>query len=187
MHSPTRAEELDTPTRHVVCDLDGTISDDRARRHLVSGHGGRKKDFPAYFALLGEDRVILEVAIQLDTLHRSGARIHFLTGRPQKHQRATEDWLEAQAFPFSWESCTYREDGDFRANQLVKAEALEALDARKILNKQNCVVFDNDIRVVEYLRELGWTVYLRGHPQERSEGVAERTTTREGRNGGHEI
>ena len=39
----------------VIWDLDGTLSDDRARAHFVEVEKGKKRDWKSYFDAIGSD------------------------------------------------------------------------------------------------------------------------------------
>lgn len=80
----------------VICDLDGTLCDDRVRRHFIDGKSRKYDDYHA--ALIG-DTVNDEV---LDTLYEfadAGVTIIYLTGRPEKYRSVTLDWFMRHDIP----------------------------------------------------------------------------------------
>jgi phosphoglycolate phosphatase-like HAD superfamily hydrolase len=56
--------------RAVIWDLDGTLSDDRARAHYVEVQEGRKRDWDSYFDAVDEDAPIAATIKHLHA-HRS--------------------------------------------------------------------------------------------------------------------
>ena len=76
-----------------IFDLDGCISDDRWRRHLLPKHeGAHNGDFDKYHDNLGRDR-----AANLDAVlaaSNAGHEVVFITARPLKFKNATKVWLD---------------------------------------------------------------------------------------------
>jgi hydroxymethylpyrimidine pyrophosphatase-like HAD family hydrolase len=73
--------ERDQKPKAVVWDLDGTLSDDRARAHFVEVEQGKKRDWHSYFDAIDEDPPIAASMELLHALRASGIRIVYLTGR----------------------------------------------------------------------------------------------------------
>jgi hypothetical protein len=95
---------------YVICDLDGCISDDRWRRHLLpsppDGHAPEKYD--EYHSLAFRDQCVADVVSDVmydihDTYDHTGhqkALLLVVTARPDRHnfRRETMDWLNS-VFP----------------------------------------------------------------------------------------
>src|SRR5688500_6701478 len=88
---PDRKERL----RAVIWDLDGTLSDDRARAHFVEVEAGRARDWRSYFDAIDQDPPIAASMEILRAMHAAGIRILFLTGRPEYTRAKTLRWLQA--------------------------------------------------------------------------------------------
>lgn len=81
----------------IVVDLDGTLSDGRARYHLVAG---KKRDYEAFHALLNEDPVNEWFRDLIRGMAQLGKRIALVSARPAIVEPATRAWLEKHEIPF---------------------------------------------------------------------------------------
>jgi len=85
-----------------IFDLDGCLSDDRDRRHLLPDmHSARaipltEKDWAAYHEGLGNDKVINWR--EVDNAIKAKHHIAFITARPELYERPTLSWLH-EKFP----------------------------------------------------------------------------------------
>lgn len=78
--------------RYAIFDLDGCLSDDRHRLHLIEEASDGAKVYSRYHESLGED-----AAMNLSVLRScvdGGCNIIFLTSRPEHYRTATENWIE---------------------------------------------------------------------------------------------
>ncbi|HEX8695551.1 MAG TPA: HAD family acid phosphatase [Longimicrobium sp.] len=141
----------------VVWDLDGTLSDDRARAHFVEVEQGKKRDWRSYFDAIDEDPPIAASMEVLRALHRAGLRIVFLTGRPEYTRRKTERWLKANGLT-EYDRLLMRPPGDFRPSGPFKVEVIEALRREYEL----VCAFEDRIDVADALREAALPVFLYG-------------------------
>ena len=83
-------ESSETPKmRVVVCDLDGTLCDDRARLQFLKA--GRWND---YHALATNDKVNTQVLEKLISYKKKKEYVILLTGRPDRFYGITKDWLK---------------------------------------------------------------------------------------------
>ncbi|HEV2733447.1 MAG TPA: hypothetical protein VGV85_01375, partial [Longimicrobiaceae bacterium] len=64
----------------VIWDLDGTLSDDRARAHYVEVEQGRARDWESYFDAIDQDPPIAASMEILQAMRAHGSRVVFLTG-----------------------------------------------------------------------------------------------------------
>lgn len=78
--------------RYAIFDLDGCLSDDRHRLHLIREVADGSKVYSLYHERLEED-----AAMNLSVLQScvdGGCKIIFLTSRPEGYRTATESWIE---------------------------------------------------------------------------------------------
>ncbi len=139
----------------VICDIDGTLADNSHRNHLVSDlETGKKKDWKAWYAGLGEDKVRLEVAKQIIDEYNKGKTIILVSGRSAHWKKQTEDWLAKNnlGFPFT---LIMRGENDHREDTLVKQDILNTyFPDKSVIDK----VYDDRPRVIRMWRENGLEV-----------------------------
>lgn len=147
--------------RAVIWDLDGTLSDDRARAHFVEVAEGRKRDWKSYFDAIEEDPPIAASIELLRSLRANGVRIVFLTGRPEFTRLKTERWLRANGLE-EYDILLMRPAGERRPAGEFKVEQVLKLRA----NYELVCAFEDRIEVAEHLRRAGLAVFLYGEGQE---------------------
>jgi predicted secreted acid phosphatase len=137
----------------VICDLDGTLCNTDHRQHYLQG---QKKDWKGFFGALAADPIngwCRDIIKGL--MDRPGYQIIFVTGRPERYQIPTVDWLSRHHLhPFAYK-LFMRGDKDKRPDHEVKEEIFRALieprwDVR--------MVIDDRRSVVEMWRQLGLVV-----------------------------
>jgi beta-phosphoglucomutase-like phosphatase (HAD superfamily) len=143
--------------RAAIWDLDGTLSDDRARAHFVEVEAGRKRDWKSYFDAIEEDPPIAASIAILHALHSTGVRILFLTGRPEHTRPRTERWLKANGLT-EYDELLMRPHGEFRVAGEFKAEVIAELMQRYEL----VCAFEDRVDVAEAIRQAGVPVFLYG-------------------------
>ncbi len=141
----------------VIWDLDGTLSDDKARAHFVEVERGRARDWKSYFDAIDTDAPIAASMEVLRALHAAGLRIIFLTGRPDYTRAKTVRWLEANGLT-EYDALVMRPAGEQRPAGFFKAEAVERLRREYEL----VCAFEDRIDVADHLREAGVPVFLYG-------------------------
>ena len=142
-------------TLAVIFDIDGTLADcDHRKKHILK----KPKDWDTFFKELENDSPIVGVVWLYKKLRSCSNwpqfEIIMITGRPKKYKKKTMDWLLSNNITPS--KIFFREDGDFRNDDIVKKEIYE----EKIEEKYNVmfVVEDRD-RVVKMWRSLGLTTF----------------------------
>lgn len=145
----------------VVWDLDGTLSDDRARAHFVEVERGRKRDWRSYFDAIEEDAPIAASMEMLRALHSAGIRIVFLTGRPEWTREKTERWLKANGLT-EYDTLLMRPEGERRHAGEFKVDEIEKLRQ----DYELICAFEDRIDVAEHLRASGLAVFLYGAGQQ---------------------
>jgi phosphoglycolate phosphatase-like HAD superfamily hydrolase len=145
----------------VVWDLDGTLSDDRARAHYVDVERGRKRDWHSYFDAIDEDPPIAASIELLHALRMAGVRIVFLTGRPEYTRPKTERWLKANGLD-EFDRLLMRPNGERRHAGEFKVEEIQKLREEYEL----VCAFEDRMDVAEHLRASGLPVFLYGAGRE---------------------
>jgi len=143
--------------RAVIWDLDGTLSDDRARAHFVEVEAGRQRDWKSYFDAIEEDPPIAASIALLHALRRDGIRIVYLTGRPERTRAQTERWLAANGLD-EYDLLMMRPDEERRPAGEFKFDAIDSLRESYEL----VCAFEDRIDVAEHLRRAGVPVFLFG-------------------------
>jgi phosphoglycolate phosphatase-like HAD superfamily hydrolase len=105
----------------IIFDLDGTLCDDTHRAHHM--HAG---DWDTYFARCIDDPPFEGVMFVARAV-AGHCRVVFITGRSESVKKETCDWLDAQGFRSY--ALYMRPVGDFRANSVIKLEALASVRA----------------------------------------------------------
>ena len=146
-----------TRPRAMIWDLDGTLSDDKARAHFVEVERGRARDWMSYFDAIDTDPPIAASMEVLRAMHAAGIRILFLTGRPEYTRPKTTRWLEANGLT-EYDRLIMRPEGERRPAGFFKAEAVERLRREYEL----VCAFEDRIDVAEQLRQAGVPVFLYG-------------------------
>ena len=143
--------------RAVIWDLDGTLSDDRARAHFVEVEAGRARDWRSYFDAIDQDPPIAASMEILRAMHAAGIRILFLTGRPEYTRPKTLRWLQANGLT-EYDALIMRPEGEFRPAGYFKSETVERLRR----DYELVCAFEDRIDVAEMLRLAGVPVFLYG-------------------------
>lgn len=147
----------ETKPRAVIWDLDGTLSDDRARAHFVEVEAGRARDWRSYFDAIDADPPIAASMEVLRAMHGAGLRIVFLTGRPEYTRPKTERWLQANGLT-EYDTLVMRPSEERRPAGLFKVDAVAELRE----DYELVCAFEDRIDVAEALREAGVPVFLYG-------------------------
>jgi phosphoglycolate phosphatase-like HAD superfamily hydrolase len=141
----------------VIWDLDGTLSDDRARAHFVEVEHGKKRDWKSYFDAIGDDPPIAASMEVLRAMHAAGNRVVFLTGRPEHTRKTTERWLKANGL-HEYDRLVMRPPRDFRPSGAFKVD-----EVAKLRRSYELVcAFEDRIDVADALRTAGVPVFLYG-------------------------
>lgn len=99
-----------------IFDLDGCISDDRHRKHLLPIVASKPEDFSAYHSLCHLDEPMNWSVVERYKAHR----LVFLTSRPEDYRMQTTAWLGKHiTWPCNW-TLIMRPDGDHRISPIVK-------------------------------------------------------------------
>lgn len=133
---------------YAVLDIDGVLADVRHRLHHLDS---RPKDWDAFFADAPGDPLLAEgLEVALDLAVRCD--IVYLTGRPERCRRDTQEWLEKYGFPPG--RLLMRRNSDHRPARMVKVEELNRLQQDRAVS----VLVDDDERVVLAAVAAGYAV-----------------------------
>ena len=127
-------------------DLDGTLADLSHRLHHIQGEA---KDWPAFYAACGGDNPIPHMIAVAQRLAHSCSVI-YVSGRSDECRMETRVWLQKHKLPVG--ALYMRKAGDYRPDDIVKLELLEALKAD---GHRPLMAFEDRSRVVKAFRTAG--------------------------------
>lgn len=107
--------------RCILCDIDGTIADNRHRQHLLKTKPAQWKPF---LAAAVNDKPYQHIIELLAALHECYP-ILLTTGRNEDDRIMTEKWLEQ--FDVPYDRMLMRAVGDYRQDTIIKKEMLDAV------------------------------------------------------------
>ncbi len=152
--------------RCVIVDLDATLSDPTHRLNHIEGE---EKNWPAFFAAMGDDPVIPAIATLVEMIRAASyemtedpVAVVIVTARPDEndYRQITESWLNLHHIRY--EALYMRAGGDFRPDYIVKAEILQALLDE---GYEPLLAIDDRPEVVRMWRDYGITT-LQCQPDE---------------------
>lgn len=137
----------------IIVDVDGTIADISHRLHFVK-RPNKERDFKSFFAEMHKDKPKKNVIEVIESLW-FGAEIIFVTARPEKYRKVTENWLfEHCELSGTLPTLFMAPDKLGVRDEVFKAELYE----KKIKPKYRVIaVFDDRQRVVDMWRKKGLT------------------------------
>lgn len=129
---------VDFPEKSVViCDIDGTMANCEHRRQYSHGP---EKDWDKFFSLAPQDTLIESTAKMVRDFMDEGKTIIFVSARPERCRKDTEDWLASHGFVNAHSNSDWldehsgerpyfallmRADGDSRDDTLTKQGILD--------------------------------------------------------------
>ncbi len=131
-----------------VFDLDNTLASTAHRQHFLER---RPRDWEGFFAAAPEDPPLAE-GIALVRESAGACDIVYLTGRPERCRRDTQDWLAAQGLPEG--ELHMRGNADRRPARITKLAVLRRLARTGEVR----MLVDDDELVCEDARRAGFTV-----------------------------
>ena len=131
----------------IIFDIDGTLADLTHRVHLVRT---KPHNWPAFFAGVGDDDVIVELAFLADLLHKDGHKIILCSGRGKDIEKNTVDWLNKHKIKF--DDIYMRAEKDYRDDTIVKSELADLIEKD---HGPIFMVFDDRQKVVDMWRARG--------------------------------
>ncbi len=127
----------------IICDIDGTISNNNHRQHLLKN----KKNWNSFFLLSYQDQPILKIIDEVNVLESQDKKIFFITGRPEKYRKITEDWLKNY---FKFEIKLFmRKNNDLRNKIEVKKEIFD----KYFKSCRIFCVFENDPDLCKFWKD----------------------------------
>jgi beta-phosphoglucomutase-like phosphatase (HAD superfamily) len=109
----------------VIADLDGTLCDVSEILHLVEGED---RNFHAFHAASAGCPSVEAVVEAVRAAKQTGRGILIVTGREFIWRDLTLDWLAAHDIPY--DELVMRIVGDYRPDDVIKAEMLDDLEKR---------------------------------------------------------
>lgn len=132
-----------------ICDIDGTVADLTHRRHWLLD---KPKNWKAFEQNMIEDEPIKWVINTVQYLQKQGLSMIMCSGRGEQNRKVTEEWLETHGLhPVK---LYMRAKGDYRADDIIKAELLDQIIEDGWDPK---LTFDDRDRVVKMWRDRGLT------------------------------
>lgn len=128
----------------VLCDIDGTVANNDHRQNLLKEF----KDWDLFFSKLDQDEPIEKIIKIVNEYSEQGFVIYFLTGRPERYELKTRQWLE-KFFKFQI-NLIMRKDGDMRDKLLIKYE----LFSDNFQSEEILVCIENDLKLCELWESL---------------------------------
>lgn len=123
----------------VICDIDGTIANNKHRQHYLEG----KKDWEGFFNSADQDKPIKNIIQEVISLQKENFEVVFVSGRPELYRDLTLKWL-AKYFYFEI-NLIMRKNNDKRDKVSVKKEIYND----EFKEKEIHLVFENDPKLVE--------------------------------------
>lgn len=108
----------------VIADLDGTLCDVSGILHHLEGE---ERNFAAFHAASADCPSRAEVVDAVRAAHEEGKAVLVVTSREFVWRDLSLDWLVAHEIPY--DELVMRIVGDYRADEVVKAEMLDQLEA----------------------------------------------------------
>lgn len=138
-----------------VFDIDGTLADDRHRRHLIDWEQSNPdKRYAAYHQACDIDPLVNENLVNQRAA--AGYEIAFATSRPAQYHQLTVDWLRGHFKRLSTIRLLMRAEGDHRHSPQVKLEMAQHLAEEGVV-----IVFYEDRQdVCEKLATAGFNMRL---------------------------
>jgi hypothetical protein len=141
-------EDRDEIRPFAVLDIDATLSDTRHRLHFLER---RPKDWDGFFEA-GKDDAPLHEGLAIAGSLARGHEIVYLTGRPERLRKDTEEWLRRHGFPPG--RVLMRRDADRRPSVLLKLDRLRRLAAERKV----AILIDDDVAVCRAAEKAGFAV-----------------------------
>ena len=149
-----------------VFDLDGTLCDITHRLKYIRNSNGTRLTHPnweKFFKECVNDEPLSGTIEILKSLQRCEKQVCICSGRSDKVQAETMEWLALQGIDIIRLILVMRKDGDYRKDTIVKDELLT--NVLKILNNEhegitwNPIIFEDRKQVVDMWRSKGFTCY----------------------------
>lgn len=129
-----------------VFDLDGTLCNIEHRLHYIQN---KPKNWPAFYRACVDDVPVLPILHCAQALVVMGHRVEIWSGRSDEVRAETEAWLNC--YPIGYSVLRMRREGDYRADDIVKGEWLDALPPEQ----RPALAFDDRQRMVDMWRSRG--------------------------------
>ena len=133
----------------IVCDIDGTIADNQHRQSLLKKY----KDWDEFFRQMVKDKPLKKAIKLIENEFKKGKKIYFLTGRPERFRKETDNWLK-QNIVIDKFKLIMREDDDHRNKVKVKEEMFK----KNFSIEEIDFFLENDDELIALWNSLGMKV-----------------------------
>lgn len=137
----------DNRLKAIIVDIDGTLANCEHRRHFLDE---RPKNWKGFYAEVGKDEPNWWCINLIDMYGAKDFSVVLVSGRIAEVKGATLEWLER--WNVQYHALFMRNKGDFRDDQIVKAELYEQF-IKPRYNVEFCI--DDRSRIVEMWRSKG--------------------------------
>jgi len=143
--------------RLYIFDLDGTLANIDHRLHHVRGKSRKERNWKAFNEEVSNDTPNWWVVDLLDMVKADGGEVLILSGRSEENgtQERTEAWLDK--YNIIYDHLRMRQAGDYRKDEIIKKEMLEAF-LKEYPEYKVWFIVDDRQRVVDMWRENGYNV-----------------------------
>lgn len=142
----------------IIVDIDGTISDNSHRMHLILTSPKKWKEF---FDESSNDPPYEDVYWLVNLLFETDNTIIFVTARPENEREKTISWLKKYNLDGKYKKLYMRSEGDFRDDFIVKKELLQKIRSD---GYDPFIALEDRNNVVKMWREEGISCFqVRGH------------------------
>ena len=131
---------------YILCDIDGTVADNQHRQSLLKEYS----DWNEFFRQMVKDKPLKKAVKLIEKEYQKGKKIFFLTGRPERFRKETEDWLK-QNISIENFKLIMREDDDHRNKVKVKKEMFN----KNFSTEEIDCFLENDDDLIALWRSLG--------------------------------
>lgn len=137
-----------------IFDLDGVLSDNSSRQHLLAQTGKTKKEiWKEFYEASGQDSAYDDTVRMLWHLQAAGAKIIICTGRSSAYEDLLLDWLERMCI--KPDEIFQRNPLDFRKDWEVKQDYIPEIKKKYLV----LGVFEDRLDCVKMWRANGFTCY----------------------------
>lgn len=132
----------------IVFDIDGVLADSLHRAKYAP-------DWVKFYSMIPHDLPIKEGIMLVEAL-TGDHEIYFITGRPERTRKATEEWLEDSIAMKLDYTLLMKEDGNNELNATTKLKVCKEIKPDLIFEDDDVtaqVLFDEGFKVMLFLRD----------------------------------
>lgn len=131
----------------IFLDIDGVVADCTHRLHYIQQE---EKDYDNFYKEVVKDTPIQDKGFIEELEDKYGGRVVFVTGRPERTRKDTEEWLDKHYGIKKGSRTMYmRRDHDWRKSEIVKAEMVSNFCSNYPIS--SCLVVDDKEDNVQWM------------------------------------